>query len=183
VQSLLTGTLLEYQRKLEKNLFGLRLLFWKREAARQIREILSKIQSMVGLHEVASSPWPAISDVNGVIVIPDEGSHNWQLYSIVGGLPTAVHPIKGEWETKICQGGFGKRILEKLDRDMRARKQGYSYNASDLARLNAVLWWLQFGKARDRGVFLSFDEFVKLLSAKSKRTKSAPDTGTQTEVN
>lgn len=171
VLSLLSGSLLEYQRKLEKNLFGLRFLFWKRDIARETRMLLGKIQSMVGLQEVARSPWPAVSSLNGVIVVPDEGSQNWQIYPIVGGLPVGCHQIRGEWQTKICQGGLGKRIYSKLERDMKARQASNVLSQADIGRLNAVLWWLQYGKVKDRGVYLSLEEFSSLLSLKSSKQK------------
>lgn len=170
VTHLLAGTLLEYQKRVEKNLFGLRFLFWRREAAREQHRQFEKISSLMVLQNHAKSPWPAVSELCGIIVVPDEGNQNWQIHTIVSGLPTSVHQIKGEWQTKLCQGGSGKRIYNRLEREQRVAKQKSLLTPTDISRMNAVLWWLQFGKAKDRGYFLELHELGALLSLKKSRS-------------
>jgi hypothetical protein len=42
-----------------------------------------------------------------------------------------------------------------------------------VARLNAVLWWLQHGKGRDGGTFVDIEQLETML--KSKQGELAPE--------
>lgn len=172
VVNLLSGTLTEFQRKVEKRLWGLKLMFWRREAAAEQRRRLDAIASLMMLSNEGGMPgWRNVSKLHGIVIVPDEGTANWQVHLIVAGLPVGVHQIRGDWQQKLKVGGAGKRLLQRLEKDIRNHRKPNPYTTGDIGRMNALLWWLQYGKSKDHGHFLTVEEFAALLSQKTKRSK------------
>ncbi|MCX6118084.1 MAG: exonuclease domain-containing protein [Proteobacteria bacterium] len=189
VVNLLMGTLTEFQRKIEKSMFGLKLMFWRRSALQDQQKRLNTISSLMGLTIEGKTFWPPSSLLHGIIVVPHEGN-NWQVFSILGGLPKEIVLLHGEWKQKLCTGGVGKRILDRLISSAKVFKRPTTYSHGDLARLNAVMWWLQFGKSKDHGFYFSIEEFTHFLdkssvhgSKESKRLKSLPVVDSQNSKN
>lgn len=173
VINLLSGTLSEFQRRVEKRLWGLRVMFWRREAAAEQLRRLDAIASIVGLSSEGISGWRNVARLNGVVIVPDEGTAHWQIHTIVGGLSVGVHQIRGDWQQRLRVGGVGKRLLQRLEKDMKQPHGQKPYTTGDIGRMNALLWWLQYGKSKDHGHFLNVEEFTQLIEVKGRRTKSS----------
>ena len=183
VVNLLSGTLTEFQRKVEKRLWGLKLMFWRREAAAEQRRRLDAIASLMMITAEGGLPaWRNVAKLHGIVVVPDEGTANWQIHLIVAGLPIGVHQIRGDWQQKLKVGGVGKRLLQRLEKDIRQHRKPNPYTTGDIGRMNALLWWLQYGKSKDHGHFLSIDEFTTLLSQSSKRGRKQESSEQDLEV-
>jgi DNA polymerase III subunit epsilon len=167
VVNLLSGTLDDLKRKVENSLFGLRILFWRRTAIRDQQEKLEKIANLVGLGGPNQSIWPALNHWTGIIVVPDGGQHAYQIHTIIAGLPTSQTAVKGHWRQKLKQGGLGKRMLSRIESQSKEARYKKSFSNVEIAKLNAVLWWIQHGKNRDGGTFLRTEEFRFLLEDKT----------------
>lgn len=162
----LSGTLPELLRKVEKNLWSLRIMFWRKRAMENQRDRLEKIQNLLNMDGVGASPWRSIIQLHGLIVVPDESTSTWVLHPIVAGRPQAPHQIRGDWRQRLAQGGFGKRIVSRIYKEMRAPKDTPAMTKVEVARLNAVLWWLQHGKGRDGGTFVEIEQLEAMLKSK-----------------
>ncbi len=173
VVNLLSGTLSEFQRRIEKRLWGLRVMFWRREAAAEQLRRLDAIASLMGLSSPGVSCWRNVASLHGVIVVPDEGTAHWQVHTIVGGLSVGVHQVRGDWQQRLRVGGVGKRLLQRLEKDIKQSHGPTPYTTGDIGRMNALLWWLQYGKAKDHGHYLTVEEFTQLLAVKTRRGKGA----------
>ena len=61
------------------------------------------------------------------------------------------------------QGGFGKRLISRMYKEIRATKDVPPLTKIDVARMNAVMWWIQHGKGRDGGAFIHLEELEVML--------------------
>ncbi len=173
VAGALSGTLPELLRKVEKNLWSLRIMFWRKKAMENQRDRLEKIQNLLNMDGVGASPWRNVLQLHGLIVVPDESTSTWVLHPIVCGKPQPSHQVRGDWRQRLTQGGFGKRIVSRIYKEMRAPKDAPAMTKIEVARLNAVLWWLQHGKGRDGGTFVDIEQLEAML--KSKQGELAPE--------
>jgi hypothetical protein len=162
----LSGTLPDLLRKVEKNLWSLRIMFWRKRAMENQRNRLEKIQNLLNMDGVGASPWPNASQIHGLIVVPDESTSTWVLHTVVGGRPHSAHQIRGDWRQRLTQGGFGKRIISRMYKEMRAPKDMPPMTKIEVARVNAVLWWLQHGKGRDGGSFIELEQLETMMKSK-----------------
>jgi DNA polymerase-3 subunit epsilon len=163
----LSGTLPDLLRKVENNLWSLRIMFWRKRAMKNQRDRLEKIQNLLNLGGSDSSPWRNISQLHGLVVVPDESTSSWVLHTVVNGLPRSSHQIRGDWRQRLTQGGFGKRLISRMYKDIRAIKEAAPPTKVELARLNAVLWWIQFGKGRDDGAFIELSHLELMMKNRS----------------
>jgi hypothetical protein len=163
VMGALSGTLPELLRKVEKNLWSLRIMFWRKRAMENQRARLEKIQNLLNRGEAAPSPWRNISNLHGIVVVPDESTSTWVLHTIVGGRPRSNHQIRGDWRQRLVQGGFGKRLISRMYKEIRVTQDAAPFTKVDIARLNSVMWWMQHGKGRDGGAFVELDKLEIML--------------------
>lgn len=166
VMAALSGALPDLLREVEKNLWSLRILFWRKKSLKNQRSRLEKIQNLLNMASTGYSPWRDLSKMHGAIIVPDDGTATWVLHTIVGGVPKSTHQIRGDWRQKIVQGGFGKRILNRIYKDIRAPKESQLMSKFDLARLNSVVWWAHHGVARDGGAFVDLDTLENMLRSR-----------------
>ena len=159
----LSGTLPDLLRKVENNLWSLRIMFWRKRAMQNQRDRLEKIQNLLNLGGVEVSPWRNVGHLHGLIVVPDESTSTWVLHTVVNGLPRSTHQIRGDWRQRLTQGGFGKRLISRMYKDIRAVKEAAPPTKVELARLNAVLWWIQHGKGRDSGAFIELSHLELMM--------------------
>jgi DNA polymerase-3 subunit epsilon len=159
----LSGTLPDLLRKVENNLWSLRIMFWRKRAMQNQRDRLEKIQNLLNLGGVEVSPWRNVGQLHGLIVVPDESTSTWVLHTVVNGLPRSTHQIRGDWRQRLTQGGFGKRLISRMYKDIRAVKEAAPPTKVELARLNAVLWWIQHGKGRDSGAFIELSHLELMM--------------------
>lgn len=162
----LSGTLPELLRKVEKNLWTLRIMFWRKKTMENQRARLEKIQNLLNMDGAGAPPWRNIAQLHGLIVVPDESTSTWVMHTIVGGRPQSTHQIRGDWRQRLIQGGFGKRIVSRMYKEMKAPKDASPMTKIDVARLNAVLWWLQHGQGRDEGVFIELEQIEGMLKTR-----------------
>ncbi|MCX6126961.1 MAG: exonuclease domain-containing protein, partial [Proteobacteria bacterium] len=109
VLHLLSGTLDQFQVKTQREIFGLRLLFWKQEALKLQREMLEKISLLLGLQREIQNQWPPVSELNGVVVVPGSGPEHWQIYPILSGVPALPYNVEVAWEDCLFKDGLGKK--------------------------------------------------------------------------
>jgi DNA polymerase-3 subunit epsilon len=159
----LSGTLPDLLRKVESNLWSLRIMFWRKRAMQTQREALEKIQNLLNLGGSQTAPWRNVASLHGLIVVPDESTSSWVLHTIVSGLPRSSHQIRGDWRQRLVQGGFGKRLISRMYKDIRAIQEAAPPTKVEIARLNAVLWWIQFGKGRDDGAFIELNQLELVM--------------------
>ncbi len=159
----LSGTLPDLLRKVEKNLWSLRIMFWRKRSMENQRARLEKIQNLLNRGNADVTPWRNISDLHGIVVVPDESTSTWVLHTIVGGRPQSNHQIRGDWRQRLLQGGFGKRLISRMYKEMRVKKESTPLTKVDVARLNAVMWWMQHGKGRDGGAFIELEKLEIML--------------------
>ena len=169
----LSGTLPDLLRKVEKNLWSLRIMFWRKRAMENQRARLEKIQNLLNMDGMGASPWRNISYLHGLVVVPDESTSTWVMHTIVGGRPQSSHQIRGDWRHRLIQGGFGKRILSRMYKEMRAPKEAPPMAKIDVARLNAVMWWMQHGKGKDGGTFIELEQLELMLKSRKNEELSA----------
>ncbi len=137
------------------------------------RSRLEKIQNLLNMAGHDPGAWRDVSKLHGMIVVPDEATSTWVLHTIIGGRPQAAHQIRGDWRERLSQGGFGKRLVSRMYKDMRGVRDTAPLSKIEVARLNAVMWWLHHGKGRDGGAFLELEKLESML----KNGKSIPDSG------
>lgn len=159
----LSGTLPDLLRKVEKNLWSLRIFFWRKRALEIQRARLEKIQNLLNMGGSEPPPWRNVANLNGIAVVPDEATSTWVLHTIVGGKPNSSHQIRGDWRLRLVQGGFGKRLISRMYKEIRATKDVPLLTKVDVARMNAVMWWTQHGKGRDDGAFIHLEELEVML--------------------
>ena len=147
----------------EKNLWSLRIMFWRKRSMENQRARLEKIQNLLNRGNADVTPWRNISDLHGIVVVPDESTSTWVLHTIVGGRPQSNHQIRGDWRQRLLQGGFGKRLISRMYKEMRVKKESTPLTKVDVARLNAVMWWMQHGKGRDGGAFIELEKLEIML--------------------
>ena len=176
VMAALSGALPELLREVEKNLWSLRILFWRKKSLINQRSRLEKIQNLLNMASTGYSPWRDLSKLHGAIIVPDDGTSTWLLHTVVGGVPKSSHQIRGDWRQKIVQGGFGRRIINRIYKDIRAPKEPVLMSKFDLGRLNAVVWWISHGAAKDGGAFVELEELESML-----RTQKSATTVTESE--
>jgi hypothetical protein len=166
VISALSGTLPDLLRKVEKNLWTLRIMFWRKRALEVQRLRIEKIQNLLNMDGVGSLPWQNLLQLHGLIVVPDEATSSWVIHPVVAGRPQSPHQVRGDWRQRIVQGGFGKRIVGRMYKEMHAAKDVPPMTKVEVARANAILWWLQHGKSRDGGAFLTLEQLEVMLKRK-----------------
>ena len=159
----LSGTLPELLRKVEKNLWSLRIMFWRKRSMENQRARLEKIQNLLNMGGTDTMPWRNVAAMHGIVVVPDESTSTWVLHTIVGGLPQSSHQIRGDWRQRLVQGGFGKRLMSRMYKEMRAGKDAGPMTKVDVARMNSVMWWIQHGKGRDSGAFIELEKLELML--------------------
>ena len=137
------------------------------------RARLEKIQNLLNMDGMGASPWRNISYLHGLVVVPDESTSTWVMHTIVGGRPQSSHQIRGDWRHRLIQGGFGKRILSRMYKEMRAPKEAPPMAKIDVARLNAVMWWMQHGKGKDGGTFIELEQLELMLKSRKNEELSA----------
>ena len=138
------------------------------------RQRLEKIQNLLNMNGNDSQLWKNFANVHGILIVPDEATATWVLHTIVNGLPTGSHQIRGDWAQRLVQGGFGKRLLKAIYKEISAKRGSTLPTKVDLARLNAVMWWIHHGRAKDSGVFMDVEQVEKLLTQKTM-SESAGD--------
>jgi hypothetical protein len=166
VVAALSGTLPELLRRVEKNLWSLRLMFWRRRAIDIQRQRLEKIQNLLNMSVSDVKAWRNFDAVHGVVVVPDDATSSWVLHTIVNGLPRSTHQIRGDWRQRLIQGGFGKRLVKRMYKEIKAVRDVTPPTKVELARMNAVMWWIHYGKSKDSGVFLEIEELEHLITQK-----------------
>jgi DNA polymerase III epsilon subunit-like protein len=166
VVAALSGTLPELLRRVEKNLWSLRLMFWRRRAIDIQRQRLEKIQNLLNMSVSDVKAWRNFDAVHGVVVVPDDATSSWVLHTIVNGLPRSTHQIRGDWRQRLIQGGFGKRMVKRMYKEIKAVRDVTPPTKVELARMNAVMWWIHYGKSKDSGVFLEIEELEHLITQK-----------------
>jgi hypothetical protein len=176
VMASLSGSLPDLLREVEKNLWSLRIMFWRKNSLTNQRARLQKIQNLLNMASTGFSPWRDLSKLHGAIIVPDDGTSTWVLHTVVGGVPKSTHQIRGDWRQKIAQGGFGKRIINRIYKDIRAPKGPELMSKFDLGRLNAVVWWINHGVTKDGGAFVELEELESML-----RTQKAASSTTESE--
>lgn len=169
----LSGTLPDLLRKVEKNLWSLRIMFWRKRSMDNQRARLEKIQNLLNMDGAGASPWRNIAQLHGLVVVPDESTSTWVMHTIVAGRPQSAHQIRGDWRHRLVQGGFGKRIVSRMYKEMRAPKDAPPMTKIDVARLNAVLWWMQHGKGRDGGTFVELEQLESMLKTRKGEDDAA----------
>lgn len=163
VVSALSGTLPDLLRKVEKNLWSLRIFFWRKRAIETQRSRLEKIQNLLNMGGAEPAPWRNLSQLHGIVVVPDEATSTWVVHTIVGAKPYSSHQVRGDWRLRLVQGGFGKRIVSRMYKEIKSPKETPPLTKIDVARMNAVMWWIYHGKGRDGGAFLSLEELEVML--------------------
>jgi DNA polymerase III epsilon subunit family exonuclease len=166
VMAALSGALPDLLREVEKSLWSLRIMFWRKKSMDNQRARLEKIQNLLNMAAADYSPWRNLSQLHGVVVVPDEATSTWVLHTIVGGIPKSTHQIRGDWRQRIIQGGFGKRIINRMYKEMRAPKDAVQISKVEVARLNAVVWWIQHGKGRDGGAFVELEKLEMMIKGR-----------------
>lgn len=163
VISALSGTLPDLLRKVEKNLWSLRIFFWRKRAIENQRARLEKIQNLLNMGGSDPFPWRNLNHLHGIVVVPDEATSTWVLHTIISGRPNSSHQVRGDWRLRLVQGGFGKRIISRMYKEIRVPKDAPPLTKIDVARMNAVLWWIYHGKGRDGGAFVGLEELEMML--------------------
>jgi hypothetical protein len=163
VVSALSGTLPDLLRKVEKNLWSLRIFCWRTRAIETQRSRLEKNQNLLNMGGVEPAPWRNLSQLPGVVVVPDEATSTWVVHTIVGAKPYSSHQVRGDWRLRLVQGGFGKRIVSRMYKEIKSPKEAPLLTKIDVARMNAVMWWIYHGKGRDGGAFLTLEELEVML--------------------
>ena len=176
----LSGTLGDFQRKIEKKLWGLRLMFWKRADAELVQRNLLMAASLINFRSDDILSWKNMGHLHGLIVVPDETPGSWQAHTIVGGLPRAVHLIRGEWDDRGKPGGLTQRLRKTLENEVKERAPHRKLSVADIGRMNAVQWWLQFGRSRDHGHFVDFSELQ--VASQDKKSLDVRSQGTDEQV-
>lgn len=163
VVSALSGTLPDLLRKVEKNLWSLRIFFWRKRSIENQRARLEKIQNLLNMGGSDPAPWKNLNHMHGVIVVPDESTSTWVLHTIVGAKPHSAHQLRGDWRLRLVQGGFGRRIVSRMYKEIKAPTEMPPLTKIDVVRMNAVMWWISHGRGRDGGAFLTLDELEMML--------------------
>lgn len=150
---------------------ALKLLFKPndRKASRDRINLLRKLQSAI------KNPPQLLSllDECGVIIVPDDVTGSWQLHTIVASRPRSETSIKGDWEAKLHQAGFGRRIVEKIQKDVRNHRAN-PLAALEAAKVNATIWWLHTNYQRKEGTFVSLVDLEAWLQKQPQtQTKTA----------
>jgi hypothetical protein len=153
VRDFFSGCLLEHQRKIERTLFGLRFLFWRKKEYRECLLVLDKINAMLALAPKGFSPWPSIKGVNGVMAIPINEGRGWSVYPVVCGFPLEQVSVKGDLFPAL-ERGLRVKLLRKIEASRKKRSRIKHLKSSEVGKINAVLWWTQFGKSKDNGLFM-----------------------------
>jgi hypothetical protein len=174
VVSALSGTLPDLLRKVEKNLWSLRIFFWRKRSIENQRARLEKIQNLLNMGGSDPAPWKNLGHLHGVVVVPDEGTSTWVVHTIVASKPNSSHQVRGDWRLRLIQGGFGKRIISRMYKEIKAPTDAPPLTKIDVARMNAVMWWIYHGKGRDGGAFLTLEELeIMLKDRKTSETVMA----------
>jgi DNA polymerase III epsilon subunit family exonuclease len=174
VVSALSGTLPDLLRKVEKNLWSLRIFFWRKRSIENQRARLEKIQNLLNMGGSDPAPWKNLGHLHGVVVVPDEATSTWLVHTIVASKPNSSHQVRGDWRLRLIQGGFGKRIISRMYKEIKAPTDAPPLTKIDVARMNAVMWWIYHGKGRDGGAFLTLEELeIMLKDRKTSETVMA----------
>ena len=153
------GTLEAEIKKISRSLLSIRMLFRKVERKR----LKDQLEIMKNLAAIKKRPQVhSLLEESGLIIVPDDSTGSWQLHTIVGSRSRGETNVKGDWEAKLHQAGFGRRIVEKIQKESIALKTG-PLTALDAARVNATIWWLHTNAQRKEGTFVSLVDLEQWL--------------------
>jgi hypothetical protein len=127
-------------------------LWFKPTERKALGQRVKMMKTLLGLQrQPPQKSWGNLLGITGLMMVPEKPGGSWQLHSIVASRPRAVTSVRGEPEPKLRQAGLGRRLVEKMEKDL-AQVTPSPLSQHDVNRINATLWWIYNGRSESRFV-------------------------------
>jgi DNA polymerase III epsilon subunit family exonuclease len=156
LDKLFAGDLAAESDEMHKRLRSFKMLF-KRQERRHLKQSLKIVDRLLAIDK--KPRLEPLLNKTGLLVVPDHIAGSWQIHSIVASRPKGMMILKGDPQSKLCQGGVGRKLLDNLNRELE-KLSGSPLSLQEAGPVNATLWWLFNG--RSEGRFIEINELEEL---------------------
>lgn len=153
VTALFAGRLPQMLDDLKKKRFSISML-WRHRDRQQITKQQELIRELMKI-EIPNG-FSSLLDLNGITVVKDSEASSWQIFVVTRGIAKYHGTLRGNWELKINEEEFLKRIIDKIGFELESQHQSLSHK--EARRAEATLWWIISGSKKADGAFVSLDE-------------------------